>query len=296
MNGFNIYIPTPCHEDWNKMSAGEKGRFCSSCSKTVMDFSESSREDIKQYFLENVDSKTCGRFRNDQLSKPVRLNIPLRIFERQLTFSQSFFIALLLTFGSILFSLHVSGQQRLIGEVAIIKSDSDSCTVSEIVDSVSVDSVDVVHVGKTAIDASEDSTALNVDSFEFVMNPDDRLNADSDFSETMVYGGFVVCTTGYVQTELAVNPDIDISLIQTEIFPNPAHGSTNLRIKSGEEIPVEVDIIDMNGKLQKQVLHKSQVSEGENNFTLDVSGLPPAEYILKIRLGDAVETKRIVII
>ena len=35
----SLYIPKPCHEDWNKMTPTQQGKFCSSCSKQVIDFS-----------------------------------------------------------------------------------------------------------------------------------------------------------------------------------------------------------------------------------------------------------------
>jgi hypothetical protein len=35
---FQLQIPEPCHEDWNKMTPVHKGRFCDSCEKAVVDF------------------------------------------------------------------------------------------------------------------------------------------------------------------------------------------------------------------------------------------------------------------
>ena len=51
------HIPKPCHENWEQMTPNEKGRFCSSCSKTVIDFTKpNSFTEIQDF--ENV----CGRF------------------------------------------------------------------------------------------------------------------------------------------------------------------------------------------------------------------------------------------
>lgn len=44
----NVYhIPKPCHEDWDQMSPTEKGAFCGSCKKEVLDFTDSSNSDIR---------------------------------------------------------------------------------------------------------------------------------------------------------------------------------------------------------------------------------------------------------
>ena len=56
------------------MRAADQGRFCLSCQKTVVDFSEMEEAAIKTYFR-NSPSKVCGRFKPNQLKEyiwPVR--------------------------------------------------------------------------------------------------------------------------------------------------------------------------------------------------------------------------------
>ena len=66
---FYFHIPQPCHEDWDKMTPGAKGRFCESCSKNVVDFSLMTDNEVLNYFKNNT-GKVCGRFANDQLQRP----------------------------------------------------------------------------------------------------------------------------------------------------------------------------------------------------------------------------------
>ncbi len=80
MQTFQIIIPKPCHEDWNKMSTEERGGFCSRCNKTVFDFSTKTSKEVHQLISEHGEEKLCGRFRNDQLSEPVKLVIPVETF------------------------------------------------------------------------------------------------------------------------------------------------------------------------------------------------------------------------
>ncbi|WPO82200.1 hypothetical protein SD427_15705 [Chryseobacterium sp. JJR-5R] len=47
----NIQIPNACSENWRIMSLQEKGRFCSACSKCVIDFSDKHPEEIQQISL-----------------------------------------------------------------------------------------------------------------------------------------------------------------------------------------------------------------------------------------------------
>lgn len=61
-----ISIPKPCQENWNTMTPNEKGRFCLSCNKTVVDFSRMKKDEIVSY-LENQNKVICGRVRIEDL-------------------------------------------------------------------------------------------------------------------------------------------------------------------------------------------------------------------------------------
>ncbi|MCJ8152162.1 hypothetical protein MKJ01_00110 [Chryseobacterium sp. SSA4.19] len=63
----NIQIPNPCSEKWETMSPQEKGRFCSVCSKCVIDFTQKQQHEIQQIFIEKKNEKICGRFYHHQL-------------------------------------------------------------------------------------------------------------------------------------------------------------------------------------------------------------------------------------
>lgn len=68
-NLFKIHIPEPCFEDWDKMTPNEQGAFCKVCSKTVVDFSKKSEDEIQMYISANMDKKICGRFNVSQLEQ-----------------------------------------------------------------------------------------------------------------------------------------------------------------------------------------------------------------------------------
>src|SRR5262245_55344133 len=68
-----LSIADPCHENWENMSPSEKGRFCDSCQKQVVDFSNMSDSQIAAFFKKPSTGSVCGRFYNDQLDRNIEI-------------------------------------------------------------------------------------------------------------------------------------------------------------------------------------------------------------------------------
>jgi hypothetical protein len=65
-----IVIDNPCYENWDAMSPNEKGAFCLSCQKTVIDFSIKTVDEIKNFFVGLPKTESvCGRFKEEQLEE-----------------------------------------------------------------------------------------------------------------------------------------------------------------------------------------------------------------------------------
>lgn len=66
-----ITIPKPCHENWETMTQEQKGRFCSVCSKTVRDFTDTSDEEIVKTFS-NSSEDICGKLYLSQINRDLQ--------------------------------------------------------------------------------------------------------------------------------------------------------------------------------------------------------------------------------
>ncbi|MCW5932509.1 MAG: energy transducer TonB [Bacteroidetes bacterium] len=62
-----IDIKKPCPENWETMKIGLHSRFCDSCQKNVIDFTNKDRREILEYLLTNRKDKVCGRVYRSQL-------------------------------------------------------------------------------------------------------------------------------------------------------------------------------------------------------------------------------------
>lgn len=98
MSEFRVHIQEPCHENWDKMTRTEQGKFCSFCEKEVMDFSNYSKEKLNQSLKEIHDQRTeiCGRFDAKQLSDS-SINM-VEIDYHKLTFQQLFIMSIVVVF------------------------------------------------------------------------------------------------------------------------------------------------------------------------------------------------------
>jgi hypothetical protein len=96
---YKISIPKPCFEGWENMLPNERGRYCNSCAKTVVDFSVMSDEAVQQYFISNAGQKICGHFKNSQVERIV-IDLPRNIFRITLPFWKKFLVVSLICFGS----------------------------------------------------------------------------------------------------------------------------------------------------------------------------------------------------
>jgi hypothetical protein len=74
-NSFQLRIKNPCNQSWDAMKVLERERFCSLCSKNVIDFTQMSDKDMYSYFKNNTGN-VCGKLNTRQLEshfeKPIQ--------------------------------------------------------------------------------------------------------------------------------------------------------------------------------------------------------------------------------
>lgn len=103
-----LTISDPCHESWDAMTPVEKGKFCGSCQKQVVDFSNMSDRQIAEFFKKPSTGSVCGRFMTGQLDRDI--DIP----KKRLPWLRYFFQILLPAFF-----ISKAGAQQKMGKVAM---------------------------------------------------------------------------------------------------------------------------------------------------------------------------------
>ena len=83
--------------------------------------------EIKNILSEQLGKKICGRFTSNQLEEKIieetKIEIPFYLLNKNLSYTKRFIIALLLVFGTTLFSCNY-GDGRTVGDIVIVPSEN----------------------------------------------------------------------------------------------------------------------------------------------------------------------------
>lgn len=74
-NSYSISIKNACQQQWSEMSEGQGGKFCMHCTKSVIDFTELSDQEIIQ-LLSKKTGNLCARVSPEQLNRNLLTHSP----------------------------------------------------------------------------------------------------------------------------------------------------------------------------------------------------------------------------
>lgn len=118
---FQIENTFSCHEDWGKMSPSEKGRFCNTCQKEVIDFTVLSKSEIVEVFKQNNFQTLCARAEKSQL-ETIYIDSNIDNFTVKMPFWQKFLVILLVCFGPEMLNVQVVfSQDSLVEQTEILQ-------------------------------------------------------------------------------------------------------------------------------------------------------------------------------
>ncbi len=91
-----------------------------------------------------------------------------------------------------------------------------------------------------------------------------------------------------------VSNEKDASLKSFEIMPNPAHGSTDVRIHSERECTAQLHVFDSHGK--RIITDQVKLHEGFQKWEINLNGLKPGVYVVSVQTADEVQFQKLIAI
>lgn len=263
-NYYSISIPKPCHENWNAMSQREKGKFCSSCSKTVIDFSKMNTYDIQDFINENKNNRICGHFKQTQLDS-INLHIPSHIIEQHNNFHKIFLLALLITMGtSSMNCTNKQGDQQKIDSVEVIDTLNKNKVLNILEGIPVIEEMDSLSKKKCSSSKNKSKTALVE---EVVTDGELFINTVGDMD-------MIEKETHLLETDSIKVPEITEILGALEVKPND---------QVNEEIVLGLLVVETPPEFKNTPKHLS-IKEKRDYFSKEVSKIVSENFNTSICL------------
>jgi len=312
MKKIHLSIPKPCHENWDTMTPNEKGKFCSSCQKTVVDFTNMSDRQVAEFF-KKPPSSVCGRIYNDQLERDIMIpkkRIPWLKYFFQITWP-----------AFVLFLKSCGVKENSVGKVHVeskVSNREDVVTLGIMLPEITpVDTehveekiitkgniigdiawIDTIENQKTDSVEMQADTAMIITDTAIAYKPMDTV-VITTYPPTRCYvtmGAISVVRSMTENRSEPVNKE-SIALPEINLYPNPVHtgGRLNISFKSGDDLPEQIQVLSSSGQWISSI--KATIEEHGSSASVQIpSNLTAGVYFLQIiTTNKKVKIKKVIV-
>ncbi len=307
---FKVQINEPCHEDWNKMLPDEKGKFCLSCNKTVVDFSNKTDEEIKYILIEKSKEKVCGRFKNEQLNRPLESKLDLNKIPYNTSLTKRFAIALFLVFGSFLFSCkdYRNEKVEVMGEIepsishplglAKVLNDTITHTDSIICDETIFSKGEIM--GDVAYEMPIIADTLTLENSDKLTGDVCIMPTEEKISKEPCKATMALQADSSIEVENLAKIGIDKNLKNSDsknfnVYPNPSNRNFTIQYEVTKPTRLTISVFDLNGALINQLANGTLHQTGKYELNCKMEEFINGVYFVSITGGGYFETKKIVL-
>lgn len=311
----NFRIESPCKENWNEMTATEKGAFCQKCSSEVHDFTNKTNDEIRSVLRANIGNKVCGRYTDVQQES---LNADFEVWQNksQRTVQRAMLFSLVIVFGLTLFSCNSEKEEKALTQVQIVLTQISAATqVFEVAtkqrqigaaDNNNSESYKIEAVNQKIEQIRGEE--LNIERQDLILvdsSNDDITIYDREY--TMITMGAQISSSRFIKyLEQEYISPIEPNVIEldengrefptefdSKVYPNPAAEATTLEIKSPvKQEQIVIALYDMSGSYL-QPIHEGEMNRGTHTYQLNLIDLKPGIYLIVINSNGYKETTRI---
>lgn len=303
MKKFTLTISKPCQENWAAMTPEEKGRFCTSCQKTVIDFTAMSDRQLAEHFRKTSGS-LCGRFHSGQLDREIVVpKKPLPWAKYCFTVTWPAFVLLLKScgqkndvMGELFFrpetvQLSTSWQQKTAAPAVIGDTTAVESVITEkIVCSLVKGDVEVVHrenkkqpLTPAILNMHNDEkTTTELSAIDTAIGGATTISALQSERGMFVVGGISVVKSTRVKQKQAATPPVLTTQNEKSdvvVFPNPVRRNESFTVKTAKAFEGTYRLLNVSG----QVVVTGRINAGSGQpFSIPAQPLAAGTYFLQM--------------
>lgn len=289
----NVGITKACSEDWNKMTTTEKGAFCQKCATNVHDFTNKSKEEVKEILIGLLGQPVCGRM---SLLQEQELNAEFEAWQynSRRTIQSAMLFSLIVVFGLSLFSCSNEKEKKSIVQLQnialqIIDLNDQKVTKDEINQEVKHEPRKIINEEIiTPIANDEISEEVILDSyFDAVTVVTEQAERSMDHYTLGImimvpsYTDYLFDSSSKIETEYDEFGNPLPNEYSSKVFPNPASTSSNLEINIPLKEAVEISLFDLSGK-KLQSIYSGDLERGTFRYPINLIDLPSGMYLVVI--------------
>jgi hypothetical protein len=293
-----INIPDPCKEDFSKMTPTERGAFCNKCQTDTFDFRHLSPNQINGIIKQHKGEHICGRFTKNQLDE---LNNGFLNWKNQSKpiFQSKFLLACVMVFGLTLFSCN-SEDKAVIENMNTIEMTKNADPVLNFInkefDLKDIDLLDFV-VEEQILEPFLECGNLEEEiagDIAYTEEYKDHVQLAGMIAYDPTYIDYVELELPDTVEESILEPPIEIDqrIFEASAYPNPTQINSTIALDIEKEGQFDIMMYNMNGQLIQNI-HSGILSEGRQQFEVEMYDLNSGMYIVKVISQGQEETLKI---
>lgn len=297
-----IRIAEPCHENWNAMLPHEKGKFCTSCSKPVIDFTKKTDAEIGNILEEHKGIQLCGHLKKSQLDRPIQLKINLNELPKYMSITKVFAVALFIVFGTVLFSC-TDETGKKVESIELINDIENQnimgMMLAPVAEEKMVKKDSIINCGN---DTNVDG-AMSYEGIPYIDSTENKIEEVQQI-EYVTMGAMVYYSEPQVNNILDSTNDSDQYFKEDKInlgskdfivYPNPSNGEFTISYNLKKNSDVNISIFDSNGSFIKNVVDVNGQYQSNYKIPVNLSDLPNGIYIVSFMIDGKQTIERVVI-
>ena len=282
------------------MKPNEKGVFCQSCAKNVLDLTKMSNTEIHSVLRQNQKQSICTRIQNTQLDS---LNLEFERWSKGTRFhmQRAMVASLLIVFGLTLFSCTDEQQQKQIRdtqekltEIVNQKEQQTNVQSSDSMHPLDVFGVEVIDIlGEVTLGKPDIQIQEVVSQVELIEYEQNKLSyvTMGDIAMLPVYSEYVEHIRPIIEYDASGNAIP--TTFSAKAFPNPAIEQSTLELGIPTAIDANILLYSNQGQFNKSI-YSGKIERGTFQANIDFMDIEPGTYLVVIQSKVFNETVRVV--